>query len=149
MNINRNPIDVNIIQVYAPTTESSEEEINHFYYNLNSAKQQCKAHEIIMIMGDLNAKVGRGRVGDTVGPFGLDDRNDRRDVWIEWCGENSQMIANTWFRLHPRRLYAWKSPGDSYRNQIDYITINKRFRNSIIAKLIPVIAVTRLNLKSI
>ena len=47
-----------------------------------------------MIMGDLNAKVGRGKEGDTVGPFGLGDRNERGNLWIEWCKENNQMIAN-------------------------------------------------------
>ena len=154
------PINMNIIQVYAPTSESSEDEINQFYDKLNLAKQQCKAHEVIMIMGDLNAKVGRGRVGDTVGFFGLGDRNDRGDMWIEWCEENNQMIVNTWFQKHPRKLYTWKSPDNNYRNQIDYITINKRFRNSIIdcktypgadidSDHNPVVAVTRLRLKNI
>jgi len=38
---------------------------------------------------------------------------------------------NTYFRHHPRYLYTWKSPGDRIRNQIDYITISKIFRNSI------------------
>ena len=38
---------------------------------------------------------------------------------------------NTWFRHHARDLYTWKSPGDRARNQIDYININKRFRNSV------------------
>ena len=38
---------------------------------------------------------------------------------------------NTCFRHHKRHLYTWKSPGDRIRDQIDYITINKRFRNSI------------------
>jgi ribonuclease HI len=42
---------------------------------------------------------------------------------------------NTWFNLPARRLYTWKSPQDSnnniVRNQIDYIAVNKRFRNSI------------------
>ena len=155
-----NPIDINIIQVYAPTNESSDEEINQFYDNLNMAKQQCKNHEMIMIMGDLNAKVGRGREGDTVGPFGLGNRNERGNLWIEWCEENDQMIANTWFRLHPRRLYTWKSPGDNFRNQIDYITINKRFRNAILhvrtypgadcdSDHNPVVAVIKLRLKKI
>ena len=41
------------------------------------------------------------------------------------------MILNTWFQHHPIHLYTWKSPGDGTRNQIDYITINERFRNSV------------------
>ena len=38
---------------------------------------------------------------------------------------------NTFFKQHPRRLYTWKSPGDGYRNQIDYLMINERYKNSI------------------
>ena len=41
------------------------------------------------------------------------------------------MISNTWFQHHQRYLYAWKSPGDCTRNQIDYITINEPIRNSV------------------
>ena len=41
------------------------------------------------------------------------------------------MIMNTWFQHHQRHLYTWKSPGDCVRNQIDYITINRRFLHSI------------------
>ena len=53
------------------------------------------------------------------------------DRFVEWCAENKQMIANTWFRHHPRRLWTWKNPGDQYRNQIDYITVSTRFRNAV------------------
>ena len=82
-------------------------------------------------MGDLNAKLGNERVEDIVGPFGLGERNERGDRWAEWCIENEQVVLNTWFRQPPRRLYTWMSPGDRVRNQIDYITINKRFRNAV------------------
>lgn len=40
-------------------------------------------------------------------------------------------ITNTCFRNHIRRLYTWISPGGRWRNQIDYITINQRWRSSI------------------
>ena len=38
---------------------------------------------------------------------------------------------NTWFLHHQRHLYTWNSPGDCVRNQIDYITINRRFCKSM------------------
>ncbi|MCT5353406.1 hypothetical protein LZK34_32790, partial [Pseudomonas aeruginosa] len=41
------------------------------------------------------------------------------------------MIMNAWFQHHPRRLYTWVSPGDRSRNQIDYITVNQRFKNAV------------------
>ena len=75
--------------------------------------------------------MGRGREGGVVGPFGLGVRNERGDRLYEWCAENEQVIMNTWFKHHARFLWTWKSPGDLYRNQIDYISINNRFRNSV------------------
>ena len=45
--------------------------------------------------------------------------------------ENDQVVLNTWFRHQKWHLWIWNSPGDLARNQIDYITINKRFWNSV------------------
>ena len=42
------------------------------------------------------------------------------------------IIGNTWFKQHPRRLWTWKSPDDNTKNQIDYILVDKRFRNGVI-----------------
>ena len=54
-------------------------------------------------MGGLNAKVRQGRYQDIVGPFGLGTRNDRGDMWVEWCNQNDQIVVKTWFCQHPRR----------------------------------------------
>ena len=125
------PFDTCIIQVYAPTCDYAEDIVEEFYSDVMKAKEQCKPHEVTLVMGDLNAKLGNERVEDIVGPFGLGERNERGDRWAEWCIENEQVVLNTWFRQPPRRLYTWMSPGDRVRNQIDYITINKRFRNAV------------------
>ena len=118
------PFDVCIIQVYAPTCDYSDEEVDLFYEDVMKAKRQCKRHDIVLVMGDLNAKVGMGRFEETVGPYGIGERNERGDKWVEWCVENEQVILNTWYRHHPRKLWTRQSPGDRYSNQIDYITIN-------------------------
>ena len=70
------------------------------------------------------------------------------------------MITKTWFQLHNRYLYTWKSPSDGARNQIDYITINNRFRNSILqvkgypgvdggSDHVPILVTLRLNLRKL
>ena len=125
------PFNICIIQVYAPTTECSEQDIEVFYEQLHQAKKQCKSQEILIVMGDLNAKVGQGRYEDIVGPHGLGERNERGDKWIEWCKENDQIILNTWFQQHPRRLWTWKSPAGNVKNQIDYVKISRRYRNAV------------------
>ena len=122
---------LNIIQVYAPTGDHSDDEVDLFYEQLDNVRSQCRSGEVTIVMGDLNAKVGESCSGNVVGSFGLGDRNARGDKWVGWCESWEQIIMNTCFRYHKRHLYSWKSPGDRVRNQIDYITINKRFRNSI------------------
>ena len=130
--IRAHPFNINIIQVYAPTQEGSEDDVDEFYETIADVQKQSKSQEIMVTMGDFNAKVGRGRFEDVVGPFGLGERNFRGERLISWCDANDLMITNTWYKKHPRLLWTWKSPGDRTRNQIDYITINKRFRNAII-----------------
>ena len=82
-------------------------------------------------MGDKNAKIGKGKVEDVVGEYGLGERNERGDRLIQFCQENNLIVANTFYQHPNRHLYTWKSPGDRHRNQIDYIMIAKRYRNSI------------------
>jgi len=152
------PMDINVIQVYAPITDPEETEVEQFYENIDSVLRQCKRHEINIVLGDLNAKVGKGRVEQVVGPFGLGERNDRGDKFVEWCLEKAQVVVNTWFRHHKRHLWTWKSPGEVVRNQIDYIAINERYRNAVTqartfpgadvsSDHVPVVATIRLKLK--
>lgn len=84
-------------------------------------------------MGDFNSKVGEGRVDGTIGSFGLGERNRRGEKLIEWCKANDQVVLNTWFQQPKRRLWTWRSPDGSINNQIDYITINSRFRNGVLS----------------
>ena len=50
---------------------------------------------------------------------------------IEFCQENTLVIANTLFQQHKRRLYTWTSPDGRHWNQIDYILCSQRWRSSI------------------
>ncbi|GFO41248.1 craniofacial development protein 2 [Plakobranchus ocellatus] len=70
-------VDLNIIQVYAPTANSNDEDLDKFYNELDTAKTQCKSQDPLIIMGDFNAKVGTEKVDDIVGKHGLGIRNER------------------------------------------------------------------------
>ena len=50
---------------------------------------------------------------------------------IEFCQENTRVIANTLFQQHKRRLYTWTSSDGQHRNQIDDILCSQRWRSSI------------------
>ena len=65
------PFAVVVVQVYAPTSDFDEEAIEAFYADLNSALQKCKKHEIVIVMGDLNANVSSSKTSRTIGQYGL------------------------------------------------------------------------------
>jgi hypothetical protein len=152
------PFNISIIQGYAPTIDYDEDAISDFYEDLEKAYKQCNSNDIIYVMGDFNAKVGDQRIGNTVGPFGLGNKNDRGDNLVTWCQSHNLVITNTWFKNHPHRLWTWRSPGDRTRNQIDYIMAPHRFRNLVISSKafpgvdcgsghVPVISEIRVKLK--
>lgn len=67
------PLDINIIQVYTSTSGRDEDEVDQ----LNAVVDQCKSHEITIVMCNINAKMGKSSLEEAVGPFGLGERNKR------------------------------------------------------------------------
>ena len=61
-------------------------------------------------------------------------QNEAGQRLIEFCQEDTLVIANTLFQQHKRRLYTWTSPDVQYQNQIDYILCSQRWRSSIHSK---------------
>ena len=84
--LNESTRNISIIMVYAPTGESTEEELEELYECLENAKAQCKAQELLIIMGDLNAKVGKEKEGQSynvIGKHSLGKRNERGERFIQ------------------------------------------------------------------
>lgn len=102
------PYDTVVIQSDAPTSESNIVEIDEFYDQLEEALQQCKSHDIKVVMGDFKANIGQNKNGKTVASFSLGQKTERGDRLVEWCMENGLIITNTFFKHHPRNLYTWK-----------------------------------------
>ncbi|XP_078246377.1 uncharacterized protein LOC144588115 [Pogona vitticeps] len=125
------PFNITIIQVYAPTTTAEETEIEQFYEDLQHLLELTPKKDVLLILGDWNAKVGSQEIKGTTGKFGLGVQNEAGQRLIEFCQDNKLVITNTLFQQHKRRLYTWKSPDGQYRNQIDYILCSQRWRSSI------------------
>ena len=129
--IQARPFNIVILQCYAPTADQSQEKIDEFYMEIETALKQNKSDDIVIILGDFNAKVGCTRPSDCVGSYGLGETNERGDALITFCEQHKFSVVNTFLKNSKRHLYTWKSPGDVTRNQIDYILIKDRFKNSI------------------
>ena len=66
------------------------------------------------------------------------EQNEAGQRLIEFCQQNSLVIANTLFQQHKKRLYTWTSPDDQHQNQTDYTLCSQRWRSSIqLAKMRP------------
>ena len=127
------PLDINIIQVYAPTSDSNDEELDKFYSEFETAMKQYKSTDNTIIQRDFNAKVEKSSKDENVGAYGLGQRNERGNRLVEWAKKHGMIIGNTMFCQPPRRLWTWKSPGDNISNQIDYVMMKTRLRNSLIS----------------
>ena len=86
---------------------------------------------VLFIIGDWNAKVGSQEIPGVTDKFGLGIRNEAGKRLIEFCQENTLIIANTLCQQHKRRLYTWTSPDGQHQNQNDYILCSQRWRGSI------------------
>ena len=82
LRVNTKPVNITFVQVYAPTGASSEEEITSFYEQLQGVLDNVCRNDVIVIMGDWNAKIGKSmHKSDNIGPYGLGDRMKEGICW--------------------------------------------------------------------
>ena len=113
--------NIMVIQVSAPTSNAEEAEVEWFYEDLQDLLELTPQKDVLFIIGDWNAKVGRQETPGVTGKFGLGVWNEAGQRLIEFCQENTLIIANILSQQHKRRLYTWTSPDGQHRDQIDYI----------------------------
>ena len=108
------PFNIAVIQVYAPTSNAEETEVERFYEDLQDLLELTPKKDVLFIIGDWNTEVGSHEIPGVTGKFGLGMRNEAGKKLIEFCQENALVIANTLFQQHKRRLYTWTSPDDQH-----------------------------------
>ena len=100
--IQARPFNIVILQCYAPTADQSQEKIDEFYMEIETALKQNKSDDIVIILGDFNAKVGCTRPSDCVGSYGLGETNERGDALITFCEQHKFSVVNTFFKNSKR-----------------------------------------------
>src|SRR6478609_10744057 len=113
--VKTDPVDMVIVQAYLPTTDYDDEEVEKLYDQLEEILGKQKETDNVIVMGDFNAVVGKGKEDRVVGKFELGKRNDRGERLIEFCKSQNLVITNTWFEQEKKKKYTWKSPGDLRR----------------------------------
>ena len=105
------PFNITVIQVYAPTSNAEEVEVEQLNAeDLQDLLELTPKQDVLFIIRDWNAKVGSQETPGVTGKFGLGVQNEAGQRLIEFCQENSLVIANALFQQHKRRLYTWTSP---------------------------------------
>jgi exonuclease III len=140
--------DLVVIQVYAPTSDHGDEEVEDFYANVQSALEKTSKGDLSVVLGDFNAKVGQERTNwpSILGPHGYGNTNERGERLLQFCTINKLCITNTWFQHKDSQKWTWIAPQKkrsvapgsrktkvvSPNNMIDYILIDNRWKSSIL-----------------
>ena len=79
------PFNITVIQVYAPTSNAEEAEVEWFYEDLQDLLELTPKKDVLFIRGDWNAKVGSQETSGVTGKFGLGIWNEAGQTLIEFC----------------------------------------------------------------
>ena len=91
------PFNITVIQVYAPTSNAEETEAEWFYEDLQDLLELTPKKDVLVIIGDWNAKVGSQEIPGVTGKLRLGVQNEAGQRLTEFCQENAPVIANTLF----------------------------------------------------
>ena len=125
-------IRTSIVQVYAPTNDAKAEAKDVFYEQVQNVLDKIPKHDIVILMGDWNVKVGDQQDGEegVVGHHGLHGvRSENGERFVELCASNNMVITTTLFPHKDIHKHTWVSPDTCTKNQI---IICGKFRRSVL-----------------
>ena len=83
------PFNITGIQIYTPTSNTEEAEVERFYEDLQDLLELTPKKDVFFIIGDWNTKVGSQEIPELTGKFGLGVQNEAGQRLIEFCQENA------------------------------------------------------------
>ena len=124
-----------LLVCYAPTEEAEEEVKDRFYDQLQAAIEDVPAHDMLLIIGDLNARTGSINTGRerVMGSHGLGTHlmNENGERMCDFCELNSLLVGGTLFQHKDIHKRTWTSPDGNTKAQLDHIIINSKWKSSL------------------
>ena len=115
-----------IISCYSPTNVSEETELVTFYDELSSLVRSIPKHNMLVIGGDMNAQFGKN--GNN--KYSLHNTSNRNGQHLtDFMTENRLECLNTNYQKREGKLWTYTYANNT-KAQIDYILINKKWKNS-------------------
>ena len=116
------------ISAYGPGCERSDEERLEFWNELSLCVEGLKRRSYVVVMGDLNARVGDGRVEGVLGKYGVPGGNESGERLLEVCLEQELAIGNSFFKKKSINKYTWVRIANGRvveRALMDYVLVTK------------------------
>lgn len=111
-----------VMQVYAPTDAASQSEKQAFYTALQGAMSRVPRHDMLLVLGDFNARVGndhRTHGGGVVGHHGLPGTTENGEMLLDFCALNRLVVTNTLFAHKRAHKVTWLAPAGSGHGRHD------------------------------
>lgn len=123
-----------IQQCYAPTNEVDKKVKDDWYEVLQQAVSKVFQHNMLLIMGDMNANVGADNTDcdRAMAKHLYRVMNDNSEHLVDFCLDNKCVIGCTIFPYKNIHKLTWKSPDGSTVNQMDHILINGMWCRSLL-----------------
>jgi exonuclease III len=126
--------NMSVIVGYAPTEVANIREKELFYNQLDTILGAVRRHDMCLLLGDFNARVGRDVevYPGVIGPHGVGDRNNNGQRLLDTCNTHGLCIGGTLFQHKFIHQYTWTSNTTGrVRAQLDHIIINQRWKRSL------------------
>ena len=122
-----------VIVCYAPIEDAEEADKDTFYDQLQAVTDEVPTHDLLMVLGNLNARPGNNNTGRrrVMGKRGIGTINDNGERLCHFCDENNMVIGGTLFQHRDNHKATWTSPSGATKSQIDHILINGKRRSSL------------------
>ena len=117
------------VSAYGPGCERSEEERDEFWNELTRCVDGLSTRNCVVVLGDLNARVGDGELEGAVGKYGASGENESGDRLLDMCVEQELAIGNSFFKKKGINKYTWIRVANGRvieRALMDYVLITKR-----------------------
>ena len=128
-------INISVTVVYAPTEDADSTDKDNFYRQLNDVQSGLPSHDIKLVLGDFNARVGRDFTAHpgVIGRHSYHkEANDNGKRMLDFCTMHQLTIGGTLFEHKDIHKTTWRSPNGHTVTQIDHICISTRWSHSLL-----------------